>query len=71
MFIKNKEAQEGFIHVCEGKTEKFMRNQHLVIFKGDASTHIIIWNQKGWPELQYIKFCPYCGYELEKEEENH
>ena len=69
MFIRNKDSQEGFIHVCEGKTEKFMRKQALEILRHDVSHYTITFNENGKPEVQHLKFCPYCGCDLDQEEQ--
>jgi hypothetical protein len=69
MFIRNKEAQEGYIHICEGKTETFMRKQKLEILRHDVSNYAIVFNEKGKIRILHLKFCPYCGCNLDNEVE--
>ena len=67
MFIKDVNSQEGFIHVCENKSEKRMRQHKIEILKHDSSIHIIVWDEKENPMIQAIKWCPFCGCKLDQE----
>lgn len=71
MFIRDENAQEGFIHICEGKTEKRMRQHKIEILKHDSSIHIIVWDEKGKPMMQPIKWCLFCGCKLDQENDVH
>jgi hypothetical protein len=67
-WVFDKNSQESFIHVCEGKTLKKMQQNKMEIRKHDISVFTIQYNEKGSPEIDYIKFCPYCGCDLHQEE---
>jgi len=67
MFIKDKNRQEGLIHICEGKTEKWMRkHRNLEIVLHDIHFFTTFYDD-GKYIIEPIKFCPYCGSNLEKE----
>jgi len=66
-FIKDKNSQESLIHVCDGKTEKWMRkHKNLEIRLHDISIFTTFYDD-GKFILEHIKFCPYCGCNLEKD----
>jgi hypothetical protein len=66
MFVKDIESQESLIHVCKGKTLKDMSKKNLEIRLHDI--HIFSWiYNDGDAHQEYIKFCPYCGVDLEKD----
>lgn len=65
-FIKNKDAQEGLIHICEGKSEKQMRAKKIEVLLHDISIYTIVYND-GDCFIEHLKFCPYCGCDLEKD----
>ena len=68
MFIKDKNSQEGLIHVCEGLTEKKMREKAIEINLHDIHIRTFVYEDKNkMPKMEYIKFCPYCGCDLEKD----
>ncbi|PGK51886.1 hypothetical protein CN918_29280 [Priestia megaterium] len=67
MFIKDKMAQEGYIHVCDGISEKQMKKKGIEILLHDISTHVFLKNEKGKLDMEHIKFCPYCGCDLQKD----
>ena len=46
MFIKDINSQEGYIHICEGKTEKRMRQHKIEILKHNINIRIIAWDEK-------------------------
>ena len=63
MWIKDKDSQESYIHICEGLKEKQMRKKGIEIRLHDVSIFTFIKDEKGI-KIEYIKFCPYCGIEL-------
>ena len=63
MWIKDKESNESYIHVCEGKTEKQMRSKKIEIRLHDVSIFTFIKGDQGI-DIEHIKHCPYCGIEL-------
>lgn len=68
MWVFDKNSMESYIHICEGKTFKKMLEKKIEIRKHDISTFSIVFDEKGKPEIDHIKFCPYCGTDLHKEE---
>lgn len=67
MFIKDKYSQESLIHICQGLNEKKMRAKALEIRLHDIHFYTFVFDQKGKIALESIKFCPYCGVDLEKD----
>lgn len=68
MLIRDKDSQEGYKHVCADSnkyTEKALR-ERLPIYLHDITAYTLI---KG--EFIRIKYCPYCGVEVEKDEYKH
>ena len=65
MWIKDKDSQESYIHVCQGLTEKQMRKKTIEIRKHDISTFTFIKEDKGI-KMEHLNFCPYCGNSLNK-----
>jgi hypothetical protein len=63
MWIKDKNSSESYIHVCKGLTEKKMRAKKIEIRLHDISIFTLI-NLDKSVEMVSIKFCPYCGIEL-------
>lgn len=64
MLVKDNSEQETYIHVCPD-SHKYRDNalkQRIAVYKHDISAYIVI-NGK----LQNIKFCPYCGTNVEDE----
>lgn len=69
MLVRNKDAQEGYIHICNDShkyTKKGLK-ERLQILVHDTKVYTIIETKDGC-ELKDIKYCPYCGVEVEKEE---
>ena len=64
MWIKDKNSQESYIHVCEGKQLKDMRKKALEVRLHDVTIFTIVRDEKGFPIIEYIKYCPFCGVEL-------
>ena len=65
MWIKDKESQESYIHVCKGLTEKKMRIKKIEVRLHDVSIFTFIELNKGGWFMEHIKYCPYCGIKLE------
>jgi hypothetical protein len=69
MWVFDINSNESYIHVCEGKTLKRMQAANMIeIRKHDISTFTIVFDEKGKPVISHIKYCPYCGCDLHKEE---
>lgn len=67
MFIKDVDSQESLIHVCNGLTEKKMRTKAIEIRLHDVHIFSFIYDDKKDFKIESIKFCPYCGIDLEKD----
>ena len=67
MFYRHKDLQEGFVHQCADayKYNLERRKEIAKIKKHDCITCLKIDNIN----YLFIKFCPYCGVELAKDEE--
>jgi hypothetical protein len=63
MWVRDKESQESYIHICDGLTEKKMRSKKIEIRLHDVSIFTFIKDDKCF-HIEHIKFCPYCGIEL-------
>jgi hypothetical protein len=64
MWIKDKESQESYIHICEGKTEKQMRAKKIEIRLHDVSIFTFLKTDKG-VDIAPLQYCPYCGIKLQ------
>lgn len=61
MLVRNKDAQEGYIHECrQGKGKP-------PVYLHDVKAYMIQ-EIGGKVDLVDVKFCPYCGQEIEKDE---
>lgn len=67
MFIKDIDSQESYIHVCNGLKEKQMRQKAIEIRLHDVSIFSFVYDEKRDFKIESIKFCPYCGSDLDKE----
>ena len=68
MFVKDKNSMESFIHVCEGKTLKKMKElKRMEIRKHDITIFTFKYDANQKLDIDYMNFCPYCGIELEKD----
>lgn len=63
MWIKDKDSQESYIHVCDGLTEKQMRKKAIEIRLHDVSIFTFVKSDRG-NRIEPIRFCPYCGVKL-------
>lgn len=65
MLVKDKNSSELYIHVCPD-SDKYTRkalSERMTIYRHDISAFIITDNGK----IEHIKYCPYCGIDVEKE----
>ena len=70
MFIKDQNSMESFIHVCEGKTLKKMQElNRMEIRKHDVTIFTFRYDENKKFSIDHMKFCPYCGIDLEKDED--
>ena len=69
MLIRNKDAQEGYTHVCNDshKYTKQALKERLQIYLHDATAYTLV-NNGDDTTMIFIKHCPYCGVEVEKDE---
>lgn len=69
MLIKNKDSQEGYVHICDdsGRYTKQALKERLPIYLHDMKAYTLIQSKDGF-ELKDIKYCPYCGKEIETDE---
>ena len=65
MFYRHNDLSEGYVHQCSDayKYNKEHLQEIARVQKHDMHTHMII-DKK----IIYIKHCPYCGVELEKDQ---
>lgn len=69
MLVRDKDSQEGYIHICDDYkkyTEQALK-ERLQIYVHDVKVYTLLETKNGY-ELKNIKYCPYCGAEIEKEE---
>lgn len=67
MLYKDRNSQEGYIHICDD-AHKYRRDyirERPPVLVHDISAYLRVNGS-----LLNIKYCPYCGAELEKEQEN-
>lgn len=69
MLVRDKDSQEGYKHICDDsyKYTKQAGKERMPIYVHDMKVYTLIETKKGH-ELKDIKYCPYCGAEIEKEE---
>lgn len=66
MLVKDKNSSELYIHICPD-AHKYTRKalkERMTIYRHDISVFIITDNNK----IEHIKYCPYCGTNVETEE---
>jgi hypothetical protein len=68
MWVKDKDTQEGYVHVCKGKRLTDMKTKKLVVSHHRVINYITLLDKNGIPDVEFISFCPYCGVDLMKEE---
>ena len=69
MLVRDRDAQEGYVHICDDYKRyiKSALKERLQIYVHDIKVYTLLETKNGH-ELKNIKFCPYCGAEIEKEE---
>ena len=69
MLIRDKDSAEGYIHVCTDshKYTKKALAERLQIKLHDITAYTLIEGKNG-VDMVRIKYCPYCGVEIEKDE---
>ena len=69
MLVRDRDSQEGYVHICDDykKYIKSALKERLQIYVHDMKVYTLIETKDGY-KLKDIKFCPYCGVEVEKEE---
>lgn len=69
MLRRDKDSQEGYIHICNDsqKYTKTALKQRLPIYLHDVKAYTLIEGKDGY-NLIDIKYCPYCGVEIENDE---
>ena len=61
MLVRDKDAQDGYIHVCrQGKGKPPVYLHDVKAYMNDKSNGDI--------KLIDVKYCPYCGVEIELDE---
>ena len=66
-WVFDQNSSESYIHVCEGKTLKKMQEKNIEIRKHDVTTFAFVYDEKGKFNIEYFKFCPFCGCDLDQE----
>lgn len=69
MLIRDKDSAEGYIHLCADRhkyTKKALA-ERLQIKLHDIAAYTLIEGKNG-VDMVRIKYCPYCGVEIEKDE---
>jgi hypothetical protein len=69
MLVRDKDSAEGYIHICDDsyKYTKQALKERLPIYLHDMKAYTLIESKDGY-ELIDIKYCPYCGAEIETDE---
>ena len=71
MYYNNRNTKRKVDEICWYATETVKRgiytSARLQIYVHDVKAYTLIETKNGY-ELKDIKFCPYCGAEIEKEE---
>ena len=66
MLVKDENSSELYIHVCPD-ANKYTRKalkERITVYRHDISAFIITDSGK----IEHIKYCPYCGTNVETEE---
>lgn len=68
MLVKDENSSELYIHICPD-AHKYTRKalkERMTIYRHDISAFIITDSGK----IEHIKYCPYCGTDVENERED-
>lgn len=68
MLYRDIESQEGYIHICDDAhkyKKEYIKNRPQIIL------HDVSCSMLAGKERTRIKFCPYCGANIEKEQQNN
>lgn len=63
MLIKSSDCQEGLRHICDGKSEKYIKSKPPV-YLHDVQASLLVGDK-----LINITFCPYCGQRVEDDKQ--
>lgn len=68
MLVRDKDSAEGYIHICDNSSRynKQALKERLQIYLHDIKAYTIIESKDGYSLID-VKYCPYCGAEIEKE----
>ena len=68
MLVRDLNTNESYLHVCDDSSRytKKALEERFKIHVHDCSTFIIIEGKNG-VEFQHIKYCPYCGVDIQSE----
>ena len=66
MLVKDKSSSELYIRICpdSGKYTHKALKERMTIYRHDISAFIITDSGK----IEHVKYCPYCGTNVEEEE---
>lgn len=67
MLYRDRDSQEGYIHICDD-AHKYQRK--YIAERPQILVHDVRSYMRINGSLIDVKFCPYCGAELQKEIEN-
>ncbi len=62
MLIRNKDAQEGYIHKCDD-SHKYTRQalkERIPVYLHDITAYTVTEGK-----IKPLRYCPYCGQEIE------
>lgn len=69
MRIKSPYSSEGYYHICNNfeRWTKETIQSRLMIFTHDISSFVETYNRNGKAVLMPVRYCPYCGQELDRD----
>jgi hypothetical protein len=70
--LKKIPGRESLRHICDNISEQGIKGQEFEVYLHDLQAAVVVKNTRAlWKSTgasANIKFCPYCGVEVEKEE---
>lgn len=65
MLRRDKDSQEGYIHICNDsyKYTKQALKERIPIYLHDITAYMYVDGK-----IHHIKYCPYCGADVDSEE---